>query len=125
MISRSLSTPGLPRLRGPPRATAMPLARLLFFALLGCLGLVHDPGQGDAAAPPAGPTLARARVPAFPGAEGAGAWTPGGRGGKVFVVTSLEDKGKGSLREAVEAKGPRMVVFAVAGIISLESPLAI
>jgi len=72
-----------------------------------------------------GPSLTRATIPAFPGAEGAGAWTPGGRGGKVFVVTSLGDKGKGTLREAVEASGPRTVVFAVAGIISLESPLRI
>ncbi|MCI0702794.1 MAG: polysaccharide lyase [Planctomycetia bacterium] len=48
-----------------------------------------------------------------------------GRGGKVFVVTSLEDKGPGTLREAIEAKGPRTVVFGVAGIITLETPLAI
>jgi pectate lyase len=71
------------------------------------------------------PTLEKAKVPAFPGAEGGGAWTPGGRGGKVYVVSNLNDSGKGSLREAVEARGPRMVVFAVAGIIDLETPLAI
>lgn len=108
----------------------MPVARsLAVFALLGCLALASCPHLGTAAAPPAapwdGPTLARAKIPAFPGAEGAGAWTAGGRGGKVYVVTSLEDNGKGSLREAVEAKGPRMVVFAVAGLITLETPLAI
>src|SRR5262245_56508107 len=105
----------------------MRVARLLaFLCLFGCLGLVSRPSQGTAAAPPAAaPTLTRARIPAFPGAEGAGAWTAGGRGGKVYVVTNLEDRGKGSLREAVEAKGPRMVVFAVAGIIALETPLAI
>jgi len=40
-------------------------------------------------------------IPAFPGAEGAGAWTPGGRGGKVIAVTSLDDSGPGTLREAV------------------------
>src|SRR5262245_54432613 len=57
--------------------------------------------------------LVRSKVPAFPGAEGGGAWTPGGRGGQVLVVTNLEDKGPGSLRAAVEAKGPRIVVFAV------------
>jgi hypothetical protein len=65
------------------------------------------------------------RIPAFPGAEGAGAYTPGGRGGKVYVVKNLSDAGPGSLREAVEAKGPRMVVFGVAGIIHLETPLSI
>lgn len=69
--------------------------------------------------------LARAPIPAFPGAEGAGAWTAGGRGGKVFVVTSLDDHGPGTLREAVEARGPRTVVFRVAGLITLDSPLAI
>jgi hypothetical protein len=69
--------------------------------------------------------LTKAKIPAFPGAEGAGAWTPGGRGGKVYVVTNLNDKGPGSLREAVEAKGPRIVVFRVAGIITLATPLAI
>src|SRR5262249_26986848 len=65
------------------------------------------------------------KIPAFPGAEGAGAFTPGGRGGKVYLVTNLNDSGKGSLREAVEAKGPRMVLFRVAGIIHLETPLSI
>jgi pectate lyase len=66
-----------------------------------------------------------AKLPAFPGAEGAGAFTPGGRSGKVYFVTSLKDKGPGTLREAVEAKGPRTVLFRVAGIIHLETPLSI
>jgi pectate lyase len=65
------------------------------------------------------------KLPAFPGAEGAGAYTPGGRGGKVYLVKNLNDKGPGSLREAVEARGPRMVLFRVAGIIHLETPLKI
>ena len=64
-------------------------------------------------------------VPAFPGAEGAGASTPGGRGGRVHVVTSLADAGPGTFREAVEADGPRTVVFGVAGLITLESPVEI
>jgi len=68
---------------------------------------------------------ANGAVPSFPGAEGAGAITPGGRGGKVFVVTCLEDKGPGSLREAIDASGPRVIVFAVAGIIHLETNLSI
>jgi pectate lyase len=64
-------------------------------------------------------------LPAFPGAEGAGAQSLGGRGGRVIVVTSLADSGPGSLRAAVEARGPRTVVFAVAGTIVLAKPLKI
>lgn len=64
-------------------------------------------------------------LPAFPGAEGCGAQTPGGRGGKVFLVTSLEDSGPGTLREACEAEGPRTVVFRTGGTITLRSGLVI
>jgi hypothetical protein len=69
--------------------------------------------------------LPRADIPAFPGAEGGAMYTRGGRGGKVFVVSNLNDDGPGSLREACEAGGPRVVVFNVAGIIHLERPLHI
>ncbi len=69
--------------------------------------------------------LRPAAMPAFPGAEGFGADTPGGRGGKVYVVTTLDDHGRGSLREAVEAEGPRIVVFSISGDIELRGPLEI
>lgn len=69
--------------------------------------------------------LPQAKIPAFPGAEGGGAYSFGGRGGKVYVVNTLADAGPGSLREACEQGGARIVVFNVAGIIQLKTPLII
>ncbi len=64
-------------------------------------------------------------LPAFPGAEGFGADTPGGRGGRVIFVTNLDDAGPGSLRAACEAEGPRIVMFRVAGTIALKNPITV
>ncbi|HOU66058.1 MAG TPA: TlpA disulfide reductase family protein, partial [Thermomonas sp.] len=58
-------------------------------------------------------------IPAFPGAMGWAAQTPGGRGGRIIKVTTLAPTGPGSLREALDAKGPRIVVFEVGGVIDL------
>nr|WP_320058365.1 polysaccharide lyase [uncultured Bacteroides sp.] len=67
--------------------------------------------------------LLKVNIPVFPGAEGGGAYTPGGRGGKVIVVTSLADEGSGTFREACETGGARIIVFNVSGVIRLNSPI--
>jgi hypothetical protein len=77
--------------------------------LAACTALVSLP----AAAETAGTELA------FPGAVGWAAHTPGGRGGQVIRVTTLAAKGPGSFLEALETKGPRVIVFEVGGVIDL------
>lgn len=68
-------------------------------------------------------TAATASAPAqplaFPGAVGWAAQTPGGRGGAIVRVTNLNADGPGSLKAALERRGPRIVVFEVAGVIDL------
>jgi len=65
------------------------------------------------------------KLPAFPGAEGHGKYTNGGRGGRVIEVTNLNNSGTGSFRSAVEASGARIVIFRVSGTIILKSNLTI
>lgn len=69
--------------------------------------------------------LPQAKIVAFPGAEGGGRFSFGGRGGRVLVVTNLNDDGPGSFRWACEQGGARIIVFNVAGIIHLKSPVSI
>jgi hypothetical protein len=81
--------------------------------LCGGLALTHSSAAQNATAPATSSELA------FPGALGWAAHTPGGRGGKVIKVTTLAPTGPGSFTEAVETKGPRIVVFEVGGVIDL------
>src|SRR5438128_11716951 len=67
--------------------------------------------------------VAAAQVKAFPTAEGFGANTIGGRGGRVIEVPNLDDAGPGSFRECAEATGPRTCIFRVGGAIELQSPI--
>ena len=68
---------------------------------------------------------ADARAISFPGAEGFGKYTTGGRGGRVMIVSNLNDDGDGSFRKAVTAKEPRIIVFSVSGTIHLKSRINI
>jgi pectate lyase len=67
----------------------------------------------------------KSEIPAFPGAEGWGAQSKGGRSGIVIKVTNLNDSGTGSFREAVMNPNPRIVVFDISGTITLKSDLTI
>jgi len=72
---------------------------------------------------PVYPLAIPAGVPAFPGAEGYGAFSRGATGGRNVYVDNLNDSGPGSLRAAVESEGPRIVVFRVGGPIALNTRL--
>ncbi len=88
--------------------------RLTCLALGGLLSIASAVLPASAQTAPAS-----AAMTAFPGAQGWAAVTPGGRGGRIVRVTTLAADGPGSLKAALEAKGPRIVVFEVGGVIDL------
>ncbi len=92
----------------------MRIARLAVLAAALALPLA---APASAQAPVA--ASAEAALPAFPGALGWASQTVGGRGGQIIRVTNLNSEGPGSLRAAIEADGPRIVVFEVGGVIDL------
>lgn len=61
----------------------------------------------------------------IPDMEGFGVNTPGGRGGQIIRVRNTDARGPGSLREALETQGPRIILFEAGGIIDLEDPIRI
>lgn len=67
----------------------------------------------------------RGALPVFPGAEGFGSTTPAGRGGQVLRVTSLAERGPGTLREALSTPGPRTVLFEIGGVIQSREVMVI
>ena len=90
--------------------------RLLLTAL--CLIGLSAPAMAAVQTSPQAPS--EAALPAFPGALGWASVTPGGRGGRIIRVTNLNNSGPGSFREALNAEGPRIIVFEVGGVIDLE-----
>ncbi len=103
---------------------------LLLFALLSCCLLVHcDTSNkitdGMEKHDPERPDPVEEAPLAFPGAEGFGRGATGGRGGRVLYVTNLNDSGEGSLRAAIQASGPRYILFKVSGTLTLKSRLDI
>jgi hypothetical protein len=92
---------------------------LLRFAALAAALVFPTALASPAPAQTPAPAVAETALPAFPGALGWASQTPGGRGGQIIRVTNLDSEGPGSLRAAIEAEGPRIVVFEVGGVIDL------
>lgn len=102
----------------------MNLNHLYFLMVVFLVGIISCQGDNSENKPDQEDPSAKKQI-AFPGAEGAGKYTTGGRGGTVYEVTNLNDEGEGSLRQAIRKKDTRTVIFRVSGTIELKSPLDI
>jgi len=94
---------------------------MFYYAMMALVLLQHCAAQNKAASLES----SGERPVAFPGAEGFGKYTTGGRGGRVLIVSNLDDDGEGSFRKAATADFPRIIVFSVSGTIHLAAKLAI
>ena len=104
----------------------MPLTFIIFLLLPLWLQATSLPVDTSATVLPAAATTQPAPLPAFPTAEGFGAQAVGGRGGRIIYVSKLTDTGEpGTLRYALEALGPRIVLFSVSGSIRLQHDISI
>ncbi|WP_040420474.1 pectate lyase family protein [Actinopolymorpha alba] len=93
-------------------------------ALAATGGVVGQADKARASMPATDTGVQSQAIPAFPGAEGFGAYASGGRGGSVYFVTTLADSGPGSFRDAVSQPN-RTVVFAVGGIIRIGERISV
>jgi len=117
LVARSTASRGSRTWHGPDLVAApLMLAGLILGSWTGPL---RQAEAATAVQEPLSPKLPDGRQRAFPTAEGFGAGSVGGRGGKVIYVVNTNEKGPGSLRDCVEASGPRVCIFRTGGTITL------
>ena len=99
------------------RCERIPLLRVLWLTWASAVAACSGPAESGTQGAESGETWRAPHTPAFPGAEGYGSRSKGGRGGRIMQVVSLADSGPGTLRECIEAMGPRVCIFRVSGLI--------